>query len=71
MTMTTTRKFVSRTGAVLYIRANFAEASSPLLFSWHNREHFEHSPFQVADARHRPLQAAKLVSDWCEHAYGR
>ena len=62
--MTATHKFQNKFGDVLYIRADFAQAASPLLYSWHDREHFEHSPFQVANARHRPLEAAKLIAQW-------
>lgn len=68
--MTKIHKFRNRHGVNLYVKADFAQASSPILFSWHDREHFENSPFQVANARHRPLEAAKIVADWCRTNYG-
>ena len=61
--MTATYKFRNRHGDYLWIRADFAQASSPLLFSW-DGEDFHSCPFQVADARHRPLEACKLVAGW-------
>ena len=68
--MTTTHKFQNRHGVTLYIRADFAQASSPLAYSWHDDQHMDICPMQVADARHRPLEAARLVSDWCRTNYG-
>ena len=62
--MTSIHKFQNQFGDILYIKADFAQAASPLLYSWHDREHFEHSPFQVADARHRPLNACKIIAQW-------
>lgn len=38
---------------------NFAQASSPITLDG------DSTPFQVADARHRPANAAKLLIDWC------
>ena len=61
--MTTTRKFESNHGTTLYIRADFAQASSTIEFSQDGQEFFG-SPFQVADARHRPLSACKLIAEW-------
>lgn len=39
--------------------ADFAQASSPI---WMDDTS---TPFQVADARHRPIKAARLLIDWC------
>ena len=61
--MTTTRKFQSNHGMTIYIRADFAQASSTIEFSQDGHE-FYGSPFQVADARHRPLEACKLIAEW-------
>ena len=59
--MTTTYKFRNRHGEYLWIKADFAQASSPILFSW-DGEFFHSCPFQVADSGHRPLAACKLVA---------
>ena len=40
------------------LTADFAQASSPIMVDGRP------SPFQVADASHRPARAAKLVADW-------
>jgi len=47
------------TGETLRIRANLAEASAPILYEadgdWYS------TPYQSADARHRPSEALRLV----------
>jgi hypothetical protein len=48
----------------LTFAGNFAEASSPLTIDGTS------TPFQVADARHRPATAAKLLNDWCRSQGG-
>ena len=40
--------------------ADFAQASSPLLLDG------ESTPFQVADARHKPSKAAELLIGYCD-----
>tara|TARA_R110000868_G_scaffold42219_2_gene143294 strand:- start:277 stop:471 length:195 start_codon:yes stop_codon:yes gene_type:complete len=62
--MTSITKFKNRkTGERLWIKADFAQASSPISISWDKVEWFG-TPFQVADARHRHLEAAKMVVKW-------
>lgn len=39
---------------------DFTQASSPITLEGSS------TPFQVADARHRPGNAARLLIDWCE-----
>jgi hypothetical protein len=39
---------------------DFAQASSPITLEG------DSTPFQVADARHRPLRAAELLIAWCD-----
>jgi len=47
------------TGETLRIRANLADASAPILYEadgvWYS------TPYQSADARHRPQEALRLV----------
>lgn len=44
--------------------ADFAQASSPLLLEGAG------TPFQVADAKHRPYEAARLLIDWSNQQGG-
>ena len=53
----------SATGEVLYIDGDFAQASSPIFAKYEDGEWFG-TPYQVADARHSPLSACKLVARW-------
>ena len=62
--MTSIREFKNCRGERLWLQADFSQASSQLRFSWHGPDEFQGSPFQVADARHRPVAAAKLVAQW-------
>lgn len=62
--MTSIYEFKSGRGERLWIQADFAQASSQLRFSWHGPDEWQGSPFQVADASHRPLEACKLVARW-------
>lgn len=39
--------------------ADFAQASDPILLNGSS------TPFQVADARHEPIRAARMLNDWC------
>ena len=59
--MTTIRKFRNRYNEVAYVRANFADASSTIEVSWEHPHNFQPTPYQVADARHRPVVALKLA----------
>ena len=59
--MTTTTKYQNRsTGEIIEIRADFAQASSPILVR-HEDGHWVGTGFQVADARHRRHLALRLV----------
>ena len=44
--------------------ADFAQASSPITLEG------DSTPFQVADARHRPAKAAELLIGWCDSQGG-
>jgi hypothetical protein len=55
----------------LWVSADWAQASSAIKVSWHKPgnhpdgdDDWQSTPFQVADARHSPREAARLVSDW-------
>ena len=52
----------------LNFRGDFAQASSPLEIG--GDEGFQSTPFQVADARHRPAIAAEILNDWCRSQGG-
>ena len=43
---------------------NFAQASSPITLEG------DSTPYQVADARHRPEEAAALLIRWCDSQGG-
>lgn len=43
---------------------DFAQAASPLKIDGNS------TPFQVADAAHRPERAATLLNDWCRSEGG-
>jgi hypothetical protein len=62
--MTATYQVLSGTSVVLTFRADFAQASSPILICDHDGSNCEGTPFQVADARHWPVEAAKLLNRW-------
>lgn len=49
---------------VLAFEADFAQASSPLMICDYDGSRASSTPFQVADARHRPVAAAKLLNSW-------
>lgn len=51
-------------GQRLYIRADFAQASSPILFSWGDLEDMQPTPWQVANARHSVAKAFRMVEGW-------
>lgn len=55
---------------VLAFRADFTQASSPILIGTRHGDEFDPTPFQVADARHRPTEAAKLLNRWCRSQGG-
>lgn len=43
---------------------DFSQASSPLTIDGNS------TPFQVADARHRPATAAEILNNWCRSEGG-
>lgn len=50
------------------VRADFAQASSPLMFrvAGDDDDAWRPTPYQVADARHDASRALALVSEWAE-----
>jgi hypothetical protein len=61
---TTTTKYQShKTGETIEIRADFAQASSPIQARYDGGD-WEPTPYQVADARHRNRTALRLVLRW-------
>lgn len=62
--MTTTTKFRNTaTGMTIELRANFAEASSPIQVR-HNDGRWWTTVFQVSDAKHDPRNALLLILHW-------
>lgn len=52
-TMTDITKFRNKkTGAIVEIKADFAQASSPISTRWNGDSEWHGTPYQVADARH-------------------
>lgn len=66
MTQTKTRKWG---GSKLSIRADMAQASSPLRYAL-DADELRHSVFQVANATHDWTRAFKLIRDWLESGNG-
>lgn len=71
--------YYSPRGGGLWLSANFAEAASPIKVSWRKPGHnsyddsaddWQSTPFQVADARHNPREAARMVSKWAQDNSG-
>jgi hypothetical protein len=68
--MKTKQQLDSKTSrhGTLYIRADFSQASDCIRFAWDrddvDNDRWQCSPFQVADARHSRLAAAKLIKNW-------
>lgn len=54
---------------LLTFRADFTQASSPIQIGT-GEGGFDSTPFQVADSRHRPVEAAKLLNGWCRNQGG-
>lgn len=62
--MTTTTKFRNKTtGQTVEIRADFAQAASPIEACFDGGR-WQTTPYQVADARHDARQALLLVLGW-------
>ncbi len=62
--MTSTYKIVVAGETRATFTADFAQASSPIMLDGNS------TPFQVADARHKPSKAAELLIDWCDSEGG-
>lgn len=62
--MTQTYQVVVGKDVRLTFAGDFAQASSPLTIEGNS------TPFQVADARHRPEHAAELLIDYCRSEGG-
>ncbi len=60
MTSTSIREYAQ---GKLSLRADFAQASSPILYA-RDGDEFDSTPFQVADARHDRTEAFRLVREW-------
>lgn len=60
--MKTTYEFAVN-GDTMTIRADFAQASSPIEYMNHNGN-WDTTPLQVADAKHDFRRAAVLVNQW-------
>lgn len=54
---------------LLSFRADFAQASSPLMIEVRSGS-FDSTPYQVADAGHRPAEAARMLNGWCRSEGG-
>ena len=62
--MTTLYKVLWGDVVVLAFRANFAQASSQIMVCDYDGSHPNGTPFQVADARHDAVEAAKMLNRW-------
>lgn len=59
--MNTTRRIP---GTDAEIKADFAQASSPIMVRFDRDDDWRSTPFQVADAKHNPAEAVRLVKNW-------
>ena len=57
-------------GDTLSIKADFGQASSPILLSADSGKTWDSTPFQVADAGHNSTTALKMVNAWQESQGG-
>ena len=57
---------LSGSTVVLAFRADFAQASSPILICDYDGSDPSGTPFQVADARHDAVAAAKMLNRWLQ-----
>lgn len=68
--MTTTKTYRNRrTGDIVSVTADWAEASSPIWINYFGRAE-EQTSLQVADARHRPMEGLRLAIAWLRTQYG-
>ena len=56
-------KFTNKRGETLIIDADFSQAACPIRAKYDGYDWFG-TPFQVADARHNPHAACRLVANW-------
>jgi hypothetical protein len=56
---------------LMTFRADFRQASSPILIGDEAGKQFSGTPLQVADARHSPVAAAKLLNEWLRNNGGQ
>jgi hypothetical protein len=61
-------KYTTTFSDKFYLDANFSDASSPILVG-ERPDDLEYTPFQVADVRHCPEQAAALIISWWGPGY--
>jgi hypothetical protein len=54
----------------LTFRADFSRAADNIQIETAEPGEFDSTPFQVADARHRPAEAARLVLDYAKSQGG-
>lgn len=66
--MTATYTVYEGTTELLTFEADFARASSQIMIVGDRGANG--TPFRVADARHRPVEAAKLLNRWCRSEGG-
>lgn len=60
-------RFAHPSGDRLDIQANWADAASAIWYRWPDHDGpdgWHGTPFQVADARHQPAAACRLVARW-------
>ena len=50
----------------LEVKANWAQASAPIMYREGRNDSWHHSVFQVADARHSKVKARQIVKHWLE-----
>jgi len=62
--MTQTYQVLIGKRVILSFRANFAQAADQIRVISEDGSEYG-TPLQVADARHRPIEAAKIVNRWC------
>lgn len=54
----------------LFIRADFGQASSPIMYSIDSPDDWRATVFQAADAGHNSARALTMVNSWLESQAG-
>lgn len=62
--MSTQTKTIRIPGTDAEIKADFAQASSPIMVRFAPDMDWESTPFQAADAGHSPRAAVRMVKNW-------